>query len=398
MTDINSKQYWDHRFSTDWVSAGGHGQTRFFATVAAKLMPDWFKYLVLREQWTICDWGCAEGQGVDELSKWLGVNSITGVDISEVAIEKAQASFPRGRFKAQSLDELDDYDVIFSSNTLEHFDNPFEVVALLAEHTKRFLVLLLPFQEYDRIPEHFFTFDLDNIPVCPVPGFAAVACRVVDAAKININYWNGKQILVVYARLSALGDTQPDLRNFFIGDDTYEAFAQERSQSIAQQHASDRQQFASQLAQTHSEQAATNALLQSTERALRDVCAERDAAKEKLTRSQETLAERDQALAELNQAITERDQTVGELKQAITEREHTIEAVKQECGALSAETVSLHARIEGLQVEGERYARLLTEVRARADDVERQMDTMLRSKTWRFTSAIRRFLGRTRLR
>jgi chromosome segregation ATPase len=188
------------------------------------------------------------------------------------------------------------------------------------------------------------------------------------------------------------------LRNFFIGDDTYEAFAQERSQSIAQQHASDRQQFASQLAQTHSEQAATNALLQSTERALRDVCAERDAAKEKLTRSQDTLAERDQALAELDQAITERDQTVGELKQAITEREHTIEAVKQECGALSAETVSLHARIERLQIEGERYARLLTEVRARADDVERQMDTMLRSKTWRFTSAIRRFLGRTRLR
>ncbi|WP_168789658.1 methyltransferase domain-containing protein [Paraburkholderia aromaticivorans] len=380
MTDINSKQYWDHRFSTDWVSAGGHGQTRFFATIAAKLMPDWFKDLVLREQWSICDWGCAEGQGVDELSKWLGVNSITGVDISEVAIEKAQGSFPHRRFKAQSLDDLDDYDVIFSSNTLEHFDSPFDVAARLAEHTKCFLVLLLPFQEYDRIPEHFFTFDLDNIPVCPVPGFAAVACRVVDAAKININHWNGKQILLVYARLSALGDTRPDLRNFFIGDDTYEAFAQERCQSITQQHASERQQFASQLAQTHSGQAATNARLESTEKTLQDVCAELDAEKEKLTRSQATLAERDQALVELTRAISERDQTIDE--------------AKQECGALSAEIASLHACIERLKIEGEHCARLLTEVRAHADGVERQMNTMLRSKAWRLRSAIRRLVGR----
>ena len=362
--------------------------------VAARLMPNWFKDLALREQWTICDWGCAEGQGVDELSKWLGVNSITGVDISDVAIEKARASFPHGRFKAQSLDDLDDYDVIFSSNTLEHFDRPFDIVARLAEHTKRFLVLLLPFQEYDRIPEHFFTFDLDNIPVCPVPGFAAVACRVVDAANINIHYWNGKQILLVYARLSALADTRPDLRNFFIGDDTYEAFAQERCQSIAQQYASDTQQFASQLAQTHSEQAATNARLESTEKALQDVRAECDAEKEKLTRLQETLAERDQALAELKQAISEREQTVGALTQAIAEREHTIEETKQECGAQTTKMASLQACIERSQIEGERYARLLSEIRARADDAERQMDTMLRSKTWRLRGAIRRFVGR----
>ncbi|REE22548.1 methyltransferase family protein [Paraburkholderia sp. BL27I4N3] len=380
MTDINSKQYWDHRFSTDWVSAGGHGQTRFFATLAAKLMPDWFKDLVLREQLKICDWGCAEGQGVDELSKWLGVNSITGVDISEVAIGKAQASFPHRRFKAQSFDNLDDYDVIFSSNTLEHFDRPFDVVARLAEHTKRFLVLLLPFQEYDRIPEHFFTFDLDNIPVCPVPGFAAVACRVVDAAKINIEYWNGKQILLVYARLSALGDIRPDLRNFFVGDDTYEAFARERSQVIVQQHASEREQFAAQLAQIHSEQAATNARLESTQQTLRDVCAERDAGKAKLTWSQE--------------ALSERDRTLGELKCAITERNRRIDKANQECSALSTEIASLQACIERLKIEGEHCAALLAEVRAHADGVERQLDSMLRSKTWRLRSAIRRLAGR----
>ncbi|MFB9124231.1 methyltransferase domain-containing protein [Paraburkholderia dipogonis] len=394
MTDINSKQYWDHRFSTDWVSAGGHGQTRFFATLAAKLMPDWFKDLVLREQWKICDWGCAEGQGVDELSKWLGVNSITGVDISEVAIGKAQASFPHRRFKAQSLDDLDDYDVIFSSNTLEHFDSPFDVVARLAEHTKRFLVLLLPFQEYDRIPEHFFTFDLDNIPVCPVAGFAAVACRVVDAAKINIDYWNGKQILVVYARLSALGDTRPDLRNFFTGDDTYEAFALERSQSIAQQHASEREQFAAQLAQSHSEYAATTARLESTEKTLQQVCAELDTQKAELKRSQETLAERDQALDELRQAITEREQTVRELTRAIAEHDQTMGEASQECRALSAEIASLHACVERYKSEGEQCAALLTEARAHADAVERQLNTMLRSKTWRLRSAIRRLAGR----
>lgn len=394
MTDINSKQYWDHRFSTDWVSAGGLGQTRFFATIAATLMPDWFKDLVLREQWKICDWGCAEGQGVDELSKWLGVDSITGVDISEVAIEKAQASFPHGCFKAQSLDELDNYDVIFSSNTLEHFDRPFDVVARLAEHTRRFLVLLLPFQEYDRIPEHFFTFDLANIPVCPVPGFAAVACRVVDTSKININYWNGKQILLVYARLSALGDTRPDLRNFFVGDDTYEAFARERSEGIARMHALEREQFAAQLAQTHSERAATTARLESTENTLQQVCAELDAEKMKQKRLQETLFERDQALDELKQALSEREQTVRELTRAITERDQTMGEASQEHRALTAEIASLHAGIEKYRIEGEHRAALLTEVRAHADAVERQLNTMLRSKTWRLRSAIRRLVGR----
>ncbi len=380
MTDINSKQYWDYRFTTDWVSAGGHGQTRFFAMLAARLMPDWLKDLALREQWEICDWGCAEGQGVDELSKWLGVNTITGVDISEVAIGKAQASFPTRRFKAQALDDLDDYDVIFSSNTLEHFDNPFDVVTRLAKHTKRFLVLLLPFQEYDRIPEHFFTFDFGNIPVCPVPGFAAVACRVVDAAKVNINYWNGKQILLVYARLSSLGDTRPDLRNFFIGDDTYEAFVQERSEVIAQQHALDRAQFAEQLARTRDEQAATNAQFESALRNLHDVRTERDSEKDKLARSQETLAEREQTVAEPGQANAGQEETITELK--------------EECGALLAEIMVLRACIERLRTEREDCARLLTEVRAMADGVASQRDTMLRSKTWRLRSAICRFIGR----
>lgn len=388
MTDINSKQYWDHRFTTDWVSAGGHGQTRFFAMIAARLMPDWLKDLVLREQCNICDWGCAEGQGVDELSKWLGVNSITGVDVSEVAIGKAQASFPNRRFKAQTLDQLDDYDVIFSSNTLEHFDRPFDVVARLAAHTRRFLVLLLPFQEYDRIPEHFFTFDLDNIPVCPVPGFAAVACRVVNAAKVNIDYWNGKQILLVYARLSSLGETRPDLRNFFVGDDTYEAFAQERSQVIVQQNAADREQGASQLARIRSEQAATTAQLESALQTLQEVRAERDAEQDRLVQSQETVAK-------LVQTSAEQDRTIVELRQANAEREQTIVGLKEECGALSAAISPLHARIERLRIESEDCARLLTEARALAAGAANQRDMMLRSKTWRFRCAVRRLVGRS---
>ncbi|MFB9124168.1 hypothetical protein ACFFYR_13440 [Paraburkholderia dipogonis] len=109
-------------------------------------MPDWFKDLVLREQWKICDWGCAEGQGVDELSKWLGVNSITGVDISEVAIGKAQASFSAQAFQSavsRRPGRLRRH--FFRRIRLNISTARFDVVARLAEHTKRFLVLLLPF-------------------------------------------------------------------------------------------------------------------------------------------------------------------------------------------------------------------------------------------------------------
>lgn len=345
MTDINSKQYWDDRFSTDWVSAGGHGQTRFFAMIAARAMPKWLKDLIQQEKLQMCDWGCAEGQGVDELGKWIGTNSITGVDISEVAIEKARAAFPDAQFKAQSLDQLDEYDVVFSSNTLEHFNRPFEVMEQLAQRAKRFLVVLLPFQEYERISEHFFTFDFDNMPVSPAPGFAAVACRVVDAARVNINYWNGKQILVVYARLSTLGDLRPDLGNLFVGDDSYEAFAQARNEEIVRQHLLQ----TGELSQARGELAAALEQIVTMSNDLADSRAKSDAVAHQLT------ADRNVAAAQL-----------ARMHEEATERASALERLQRELG----------------------------DARQSAVDLERQREMILRSRTWRMRNAILKLVGR----
>ncbi|SAK76094.1 trans-aconitate 2-methyltransferase [Caballeronia hypogeia] len=408
MKDINSKQYWDNRFSTDWVSAGGHEQTRFFAMIAAKAMPAWLKEQIRQEELEVCDWGCAEGQGVDELGKWIGTTSITGVDISEVAIEKARAAFPEARFKTQSVDQMEEYDIVFSSNTLEHFDRPFEVMANLAQRARRYLVVLLPFQEYVRISEHFFTFDFDNLPVSPAPGFSAVACRVVDAAKVNIDFWNGKQILVVYARLSALGDGRPHLKNLFVGDDSYEDFAQTRTRQMAEEC-----RFrAEELSRTRSELAAVHARLENECKELADLRAKGDAIAHGLTADRDTMkTQLDQCLQkasddreDLARAQAKALESAADLervREQAYEYARELERIRAEAGQPAIEAERLrnalaHARerADALAQEGPQRDIALTEARNAASDLKGQLDAMMRTKTWRTRNAILKLIGR----
>ena len=363
---INSKQYWDERFRTDWVSAGGHGQTRFFATVAAKAMPDWLKDRIVADELSICDWGCAEGQGVDELCKWLGTTRITGVDISDVAIAKARQAFPQASFEAQGLDQLGEYDIIFSSNTLEHFDHPFEVVQKLATRARKYLVFLLPFQEYDRLSEHFFTFDFDCVPVLPAPGFACVACRVIDTARIRPDFWNGRQLLVTYARIAAVEQPSPSIGGLFIGDDSYEAWRQDRLEAVAQplqqlpglaaqmtglaqtQHdvraLAERQ--AAELALARAEIESMRAALVQQQASLAgvserydDVVArERQTLHEAAARCDDMRAQRDTLAAERDAAASLRDEAIRQRDQAIRERD--------EARGLLADAQAAHDRLQ----------------------------------------------------
>lgn len=199
--DINSRDYWERRFGTDWNKLGGPAQTRFFARLAVDAMPAWFAAQVRSEHLSICDWGCAEGEGASLLAEALGA-TVTGIDFSPEAIERAKSKFPAVEFRVADLliETLDlRFDVVFSSNTLEHFHRPWEVFDAIAEHADRHVALLLPFRETDRHPEHFYGFESHSMPV--VRGdWVLTHAAVLDAAQIRESMWPGQQLLVIYSR------------------------------------------------------------------------------------------------------------------------------------------------------------------------------------------------------
>lgn len=199
---INSRSYWENRFSTDWEDAHGREQTAFFAQVAVSAFPNWLASTIRSNELTILDWGCAEGDGVPILARGLRAK-VSGMDFSASAIENARHAYPDHDFHCfdimKSRKKLEQYDIVFSSNTLEHFHKPWKVLDRLKTMARKHIVLLLPYQEFIRHPEHFYTFDLCNIPV-EIRGFSITCLRIIDCGRIADNHWPFKQVLLVYSR------------------------------------------------------------------------------------------------------------------------------------------------------------------------------------------------------
>lgn len=219
MTDINSRDYWNARFRTDWSARRGNEQSRFFTHIALELMPDWLRR-GLGDGITICDWGCAMGDGTAELARALPGARVTGIDFSAAAIEQARACYPEVTFACRDLlqDGSDEsFDVVFTSNVLEHFHRPDEVLAQLAHRARRLMVHLLPFREpvATREPEHHVSFDWRDLRLVAAPGWMLVHAAVADTTRRADGLWLGEQILLVHARiehLAALGLSLAELR------------------------------------------------------------------------------------------------------------------------------------------------------------------------------------------
>lgn len=198
---MNTVDYWSSRFRSDWESRGGREQSRFFYQIALDIMPQWLLRAIRGEGLRICDWGCALGDGADLLAQVLEA-PVTGVDFSPVAVEMARTRYQKPSFLAADflMDEGgDSYDVLFSSNTLEHFEHPWQVAETLLRRTKAALVLLVPYREYDRIDEHQSFFEHRNIPSTLGASFQLIHARVVDAGAYQPTYWGGNQVLLVYS-------------------------------------------------------------------------------------------------------------------------------------------------------------------------------------------------------
>lgn len=277
----NSKEYWDHRFETDWEAMHGREQSRFFARLALEHLPSWFFTLARTHGFTFCDWGCAEGDGTDVLAGYFGRNRVCGIDFSEKAVEKARSLYHDIQFLAE--DWLTEnpagkpYDVVFSSNTLEHFNRPYEVLHRLLRRAEKCVVLLLPFREFDRQPEHDHTFVAENIPYVLGSDFLLAHAQVIDSSVIVPTYWGGHQILLIYA---------------------HSTFLREAGFMLSQVRVQDEQEIKNQ-----------KRILE-----LEDSLGQRD---EQVTCLIQSLAERDGQISTLSKAMTGRDEQIMLLNQKV---------------------------------------------------------------------------------
>ena len=223
-SSINSTQYWDSRFSNDWGTFDGPKQSRFFAQVAIDNLPDWILAQIRANSLTVADWGCAEGDGTDVWASFIDANQLTGIDFSAVAIDTAKVRYPSIRFDSvdwlsAEKSNLDSFDIVFSSNTLEHFHRPYDIVNALCQRAKKALILALPYREIDRIDEHFFSFLPDNIPLILPNGFRLIWSRVKDCRAMPDSHWNGEQIFLIFADPNWSSDLVQNLKNCDIHQD-----------------------------------------------------------------------------------------------------------------------------------------------------------------------------------
>jgi GT2 family glycosyltransferase/glycosyltransferase involved in cell wall biosynthesis len=216
---INSEGYWDDRFGEDWETLGGRDQSRYFGALALRMLPAWLIQASKRGRLTWCDWGCALGDGTNELAQGLPGVDFTGVDFSQVAIADAVRRFPGQRFISEDwledgqLPSMSKYDVLFSSNTLEHFHEPWKVLHSIALRARHCVVLMLPYRERLRIEEHHASFMPENIPQV-LNDKVLVHASACDTRGDQPCFWPGEQVLLVWADpawLSELGLYLEDL-------------------------------------------------------------------------------------------------------------------------------------------------------------------------------------------
>lgn len=171
---VNSKEWWENEFENEWENGiDGKVQTKLFADIAYGLLAPHIKERFSKLENNLVDWGCALGQGCKYFLEKLmsGKNekhfspdknkkNIIGVDFAEKATNKAKTLYPHYRFENDIESIQEKVDLIFTSNTLEHFYDPFSEFEKLINKTDKYLVMLVPYMQEPTQWHHFkFTND-----------------------------------------------------------------------------------------------------------------------------------------------------------------------------------------------------------------------------------------------
>ena len=193
---VNSRQWWDDYFVHHWERNNGRRQTAHFAERLVASLPAAEVAHLSSQAATVLDWGCACGDGVEILAKAFPRCRVVGLDYSREAIAKARQAFPQHEFQPSESGEISSvFDVVITSNCLEHFAAPLDIIQKHLRSCRAFYVLLVPYREAPLCESHLSQFREECFPEC-LQGFTRIATKVID---VDPAFWNGQQLLVIYA-------------------------------------------------------------------------------------------------------------------------------------------------------------------------------------------------------
>lgn len=182
-----------------------------FAQLAAQALPEWV-FESCRGKY-ILDAGCSTGHGTVRFATLVGASLITGVDNIEWHIDAARESFPRYEWlyrDAFAGDFRSRAQVLYCSNTLEHFDAPWILLhnLLVGMPDLETVILVLPYRERHPLVEGHkvsFSFADNNIPwgftFKAIGQTQTTVLYLVSVAIKNLNstgMWGGEQIVLAY--------------------------------------------------------------------------------------------------------------------------------------------------------------------------------------------------------
>ncbi len=196
--EINSAAWWEDYFEGEWERHGGPAQTRHFMQRLLAALPEVDRTLLGEGRHEILDWGCAFGDGADELARAFPDAHVVGLDGAAAAVRAARGRYPALDFEhaAGAPGVLPrPFDVVVNSNSLEHFEHPLEVLRANLASTRLLHLALVPYREEPLSVHHRVRFDEDSFPPS-LDGFERLWQQVVEVEPL---YWpGGRQLLVAY--------------------------------------------------------------------------------------------------------------------------------------------------------------------------------------------------------
>lgn len=177
-------------------------QGSYFASILLDHLPGEVDAAIRRERLSLIDVGCSCGHLVARLRQRYRSSRVEGVELEGFRVAVARRYYPECVFRQQDVTRLGEtYGCVFSSNVLEHFAAPLDVLrGVLAPLATHFVVSLVPWREQERIEGHLATFDEASFPP-ELDGFRRTHLEVIDCAAGHADCWPGSQALVVYRRV-----------------------------------------------------------------------------------------------------------------------------------------------------------------------------------------------------
>lgn len=155
--NINTKKYWDARFSTgDWERNKGFEQTQLFAQEQANLMKPYIKPTS-----RILDFGCGAGDSAPVFKEQFPDCQFFGEDLSDQAIHLATERYGTLALFSTGFESDLKFDIILTSNVLEHVDDYHHVCQNLLKRCQ-ILFVFVPYLERPLSKEHVRMFDASS--------------------------------------------------------------------------------------------------------------------------------------------------------------------------------------------------------------------------------------------